>query len=479
LIHFFKRFYRVQKWVARNPAERTFGKGRAGFEPLPSSEPPALAAARKSRHHKNKVVCKIGGAILLLSAAVAGLVAFFLTRGDQSLHVSVGSSAERRIMCDELKALEEVKKVASGNTVFSGRLYELLRKEEGNIVMSPFSISGVMAMVNAGANGETLSQLTQGMSFPTEEEITLGYRDVIPALRTNENFTLETANTVFTQEGFNILSEYKETLHQHFHATIQVTDFSSNEAAARLINDWVENATQEKIKDLISADMINAMTRLVLVNAIYFKGDWALKFDPNATTEKDFRLSDGESTKKVQMMRQTEEFQWAELKDLEASMLELPYKGDRVVMQILLPNAVQGLSTLEDRLRTTDLEQLFRDEERNRKIAVELPKFKLEKSITLNNHLQELGMKDMFDSNKADFSRIDGTKQLYVSTVLQKAFIEVNEEGSEAAAATGAVMMMRSMPMPPVQFKADHPFLFFLRDKLTGMLLFQGRVEDP
>jgi len=179
------------------------------------------------------------------------------------------------------------------------------------------------------------------------------------------------------------------------------------------------------------------------------------------------------------MMRQTEEFQWAELKDLEASMVELPYKGDRVVMQILLPNAVQGLSTMEDRLRTTDLEQLFRDAERERKIAVELPKFKLEKSITLNNHLQELGMKDMFDSSKADFSRIDGTKQLYVSTVLQKAFIEVNEEGSEAAAATGAVMMMRSMPMPPVEFKADHPFLFFLRDKLTGMLLFQGRVEDP
>merc|ERR1712098_1964 len=212
---------------------------------------------------------------------------------------------------------------------------------------------------------------------------------------------------------------------------------------------------------------------------IYFKGDWAVKFDPNATTEKDFHLSDGESTKKVQMMRQTEEFQWAELKDLEASMLELPYKGDRVVMQILLPNAVQGLSTMEDRLRTTDLEQLFRDAERERKIAVELPKFKLEKSITLNNHLQELGMKDMFDSSKADFSRIDGTKQLYVSTVLQKAFIEVNEEGSEAAAATGAVMMMRSMPMPPVEFKADHPFLFFLRDKLTGMLLFQGRVQDP
>lgn len=455
------------------------GKGRAGFEPLPSSEPPALAAARKSREHKNRVVCKIGGAILLLSAAVASLAAFLLTRGDQTLHIPMGGSAESRTMNDKLTAVNEVAEVASGNTVFSGRLYNLLRKEEGNIIMSPFSISGVMAMVTAGAGGETLAQLTQGMSFPAVEKLGLGYKDAIPALRTNENFTLDVANTVFTQEGFSILSGFRETLHQHFHATIQTTDFSESAKAARLINDWVEANTQKKIKDLINADMINALTRLVLVNAIYFKGDWASKFDSKHTTEQDFHLSDGESTKKVPMMRQTRKFQWAELEGIEASMLELPYKGDRLVMQILLPKAVQGLGLLEERLRTTDLEQLFKEAQREEKVAVQLPKFKLEQTLPLNSHLQELGMREMFTQNKADFSGIDGTKMLYVSAVLQKAFIEVNEEGSEAAAATGVAIMMRSMPAPPMAFTADHPFLFFLRDKLTGMLLFQGRVEDP
>jgi len=456
------------------------GKARAGFEPLPSSEPPVLVAARKSRQQKNRVVIKIGAVILLISAAVASLAAFLLTRGGKQVLYSLEPGAtESRIMKDKLTAMEEVGEVAKGNAVFSGRLYNLLREEKGNLIMSPFSVSGVMAMVSSGAKGETLSQLTQGMSFPTKDQIALGYRDVIPALRTNENFTLEVANSIFCQAGFDLLPAFKETLHQYFHASIQVTDFIETSNAARLINDWVEAATRDKIKDLITEDMLDALTRLVLVNAIYFKGDWASKFDPKLTTNQDFHLSDG-STKTVSMMRQTTEFDSARLDNLDAVMLELPYRGDRMVMQILLPNTIQGLSQLEDRLRTTaNLEELFRSNQREEKLIVHLPKFKLEQTITLTEHLQNLGMRDMFTDSKADFSGIDGSKNLYISAVLQKAFIEVNEEGSEAAAATGAVMMMRSMPKPPEIFKADHPFIFFLKDKLTGMLLFQGRVEDP
>jgi len=454
-------------------------KDRAGFQPLPSCEPPALVAARKSRKHKNRLIVKIGGIVLVVSAAVACLTAFLLTRGSKTLPVSLESlPRQSRVMEDTITAVGEVESVARGNTVFGGRLYNLLREEPGNIIMSPFSVSGVMAMVNAGAGGETATQVTNGMSFPGTKELAMGYKDAIPALRTNDNFTLEAANTIFGMEGFDILPGFRETMHQHFHASIQTTDFSKNKEASRLINDWVEKLTREKIKDLIKPDMLNSLTRLVLVNAIYFKGDWASKFDPKRTRDQDFQLSDG-SKVAVPMMTQTRKYQWASMEGLDAAMIELPYKGDRIVMQILLPRQAGGLRELEDKLRTEELETLFQENKMEEKVALTLPRFKLEQTIPLNSHLESLGIRDMFVAGQADFSGIDGTRELFVSTVVQKAFIEVNEEGSEAAAATGAVMMMRSMPMPPEEFVADHPFLFYLRDRLTGMLLFQGRVQDP
>merc|ERR1711970_228401 len=275
-----------------------------------------------------------------------------------------------RIMSDKITAVDQVAAVATGNTVFGSRLYQQLKDEPGNIIMSPFSVSGVMAMVAAGAGGDTLSQVQQGMSFPSSEELALGYKDAIPALRTNENFTLEAANSIFAQSGFAILDAYRETLHQHFHAAIHETDYSDGKASAKLINDWVEKITQDKIKDLIQPDMLNALTRLVLVNAIYFKGDWEIKFDPKHTKEQDFHLNDG-SKKQVPMMRLKEHFQYAELDSLDASMLELPYKGNLLVMQILLPRANNGLGQLEEKLRTAgdDLNSLFESDGREVEVS--------------------------------------------------------------------------------------------------------------
>merc|ERR1711953_605102 len=457
------------------------GKGRGGFEPLPSGEPPALIAARKSREQKNAIVVKIGAVVVIVTAAVASLAAFLITRGDHSQSLPSAPPPlpmSSRIMSDKISAVNQVAAVAKGNTVFGSRLYQQLKDEPGNIIMPPFSISGVMAMVAAGAGGDTLTQVQQGMTFPSSEELALGYKDAIPALRTNKNFTLEAANSIFAQSGFAIRDVYKETLHQHFHATIQETDYSDGKTSARLINDWVEKITQSKIKDLIKPDMLNALTRLVLVNAIYFKGDWASKFDAKKTTNEDFHLDDG-STKKVPMMRQTKKFQFAILDELSASMLELPYTGDRLSLQLVLPRQGNNLAALEQKLRTADLQQLFDSNREEEKVAVSMPRFKVEQTIPLTDQLQKLGMTDMLVGGKADFSAIDGSRNLYVSEVVQKAFIEVNEEGSEAAAATAGIMMMRSMPMPPEEFRADRPFLFFLRDKLTGMLLFQGRLSDP
>ena len=202
-------------------------------------------------------------------------------------------------------------------------------------------------------------------------------------------------------------------------------DFGDSKAAARLINDWVEDETHEKILDLVKPSLLSKDTRLVLVNAIYFKGNWSIKFDPKGTKKQDFHLTDG-SIKKVPMMSLTEKFHLAYLKTLDATMLELPYKGDRLVMQLLLPGRKTTLAAVEDKMGTEDLQQLWTTRNRHAKVEVHLPRFKLEMTIPLKKQLSQLKMTDMFDHKKADFSRIDGKRDLFVSEVVQKAFIEVS-----------------------------------------------------
>jgi len=391
----------------------------------------------------------------------------------------------------KITAVNQVAAVATGNTLFGSRLYQQMKDESGNIIMSSFSISVIMAMVAAGAGGDTLSQIQLGMSFPSSEKLALGYRDAIRALyEINENFTLEAANSIFAQSNFLVFDAFIET-HQQFYAAIQVNGYNKGEFSAGLINNWVETVTQSKIKDLINPGMLNNMqARLALANSIYFKGYWASKFDIKKTTDEDFHLEDG-STKKVPMMRQTKKFEFAILEELSASMLELPYKGGRLSLQLVLPRKGNSLATLEHKLRTADLQQLFDSQRSEEKMVMTLPRFKLEQRFHLKEHLKQLGMTNMFvcavyPCGKSVFWAISGGVNLYVSTVVQTAFIEVNEDGSEAAAATGAVARSNLYPksvsinlLDAPEFKADRPFLFFLKDKLTGMLLFQGRVVDP
>lgn len=453
------------------------GKNRSGFQPLPSdSEPPVLTAARKSRAEKNKKAVKIAVGVLLVSAVLAGLTAFLLTRSTIPTTPLSSIPQARNIMVDKLVHTEQVRAVANSNDLFATKMYGQLAKEDGNLVMSPFSVSGVMAMLSAGAQEATLAEIQTGMNFPDQDSLKLGYSDTFPALRTNENFTLESANTIFTQTGFPILQSYQDILHKYFHAGIQATDFSKAEAAARLINDWVKDITRDKIKDLIKSDSLGSLTRLVLVNAIYFKGDWADKFDPKMTLPSaDFHITQ-DQTVQVPMMRREGKYSWADMDGYK--MIELPYKGDRVTMQVLLPDRSVSLAATEEKLKFEDIESQFRSRQNKEKVMLKMPKFKVEKTIPLTEQLSNLGMSEMFGGN-SDFSGIDGSHNLYVSEVMQKAFIEVNEEGAEAAAATGAVLMMRSMPMPPMEFTVDRPFLFLVRDNLTGMLLFQGRVNNP
>ena len=390
------------------------------------------------------------------------------------------------MQCKKIKACEnvkdpedvkEVKSIAHSNDQFSSRLYNLMMKNSQNLVFSPFSISAVMAMLSRGARGQTLKQITDVLSFPPASTLLSGYQTTILALSSTKDFTLETANKVFVKMGFYIRKEFWNTLSNIFHSSIKNMNFGDSLAATNEINDWVEKKTGHKIKDLIQPTMINEDTCLVLVTAIYFKSNWAKKFEK--TVSRKFQISPSSSVEVPMMMKSDTVFN-AQLDTLSSTMVELPYKGDRIVMQVLLPNTKFGLDDLEEKLKDVDINEIFKKEKKNTTLIIELPKFKLEKTLQLNQHLKKLGLKDMF-SESANFSGISYGGGLYVSHVVQKAFIEVDEEGTEAAAANAMIVTMEKSDLISIipEFMADHPFIFYIRDMESDMLLFQGRVINP
>ena len=440
----------------------------------------AQSAARKSRRHKNIIAIKIGLVILSLSAILAGLTAFFLSRGSSNTNVITSFRASRAMSVD-ISDSESMRSLASATEMFSRSLFKEMAKEktgDDNLLMSPYSASLVLSMATSGAGGDTKTEMMRGLRLPDTETAGSGWSQVIPALRSNENFTLESANAAFTMKDFDVLASYRESLHNIFHSDISPVNFGEPEEAAQTINSWVSDMTNKKIDKLIEKDMVNGNTRLVLVNALYFKGDWEKQFDKKNTAKDKFFLTSGEGVMADMMVQETE-IPYAVLDNIDSTIVELPYKGDRIVMQIVLPNEKSGLLGLEEKIDSVDIADIFKQHQRNTKVRVKMPKFKLSSSADLSDPLQAMGMARMFDAKVADFSDIDGTKTLFVDFVKQEVAIEVNEEGSEAAAATGMGMMMRSMPLPPEQFTVDHPFLFYIRDKLTGMLLFQGRIANP
>ena len=376
---------------------------------------------------------------------------------------------------DEEEALHSA---AVSNENFSCALYNVMKEQE-NLIMSPFSISCVVAMVSTGARGNTLQQIQSAFFFKSNHSLQIGYQQIIPAIRSTDNFIMETANTIFAMEDFSLLPEYEEILTRNFHSSIQRVDFGDTVVSARMINNWVEEVTREKIKNLITKKMLSSDTRMVLISALYIKADWETKFDHKRTSEEDFFVSPA-ITVKSQMMKKKGDFLWANLETLACTMVELPYTGGRIVLQVLLPNEKHKIGEVEEKLMNHRIQELFEDASNYETVDIQLPKFKLEQTINLKNHLVTLGVKDMFMPGLADFSGIDGTRQLCVSRVLQKAYFEITEDGTEAAAATAVIMFgLCAQPPPSKQFVANHPFIFFMRDRTTDMLLFTGKMANP
>ena len=379
--------------------------------------------------------------------------------------------------------------IVEGNNVFGLELYAKLRSQGGNLFVSPYSISTALAMAHAGARGQTAVQMAEVLHFPVvaalspapmdQQQFASAYGRIIKDLNERGRkgaYTLNVANALWGQKGFGFLKEFLELVRANYGGQLSEVDFVKEaEPARKTINAWVEKQTNGKIKDLIPQGVLDSMTRLVLTNAIYFKGNWARQFEKNQTRDAPFTLADGQKID-TPTMNQTAQFGYMEADTFQG--LELPYVGKELSMVILLPKEPNGLESLEKSLTAESLAQwlsrLF-----TREVVVCVPKFKATTQFSLGSVLRSMGMADAFSGN-ADFSGMDGKKDLCISAVIHKAYVDVNEEGTEAAAATGVVMRLTSIgPSEKPIFRADHPFLFLIRDKKSGGILFIGRVMNP
>lgn len=376
---------------------------------------------------------------------------------------------------DSMATSEGVASVVYANNQFAFELYLQYNKEGDNIFFSPYSISVALAMTYEGACGQTASEIQSVLHFP-EDDITR--RAAFARLYNiyNENDTdyiLSTANALWTQKDYKFLADYLDIMGRYYMGEATNLDFVGEpEESRKTINNWVEERTYDKIKDLIPPGVITALTRLVLTNAIYFKGEWAIQFDEKDTHEADFKVS-SEKTVKAQMMSLSGESFNYTVTDT-AQIIQLPYKGDDLSMIILLPKE-DSLNSLETSISADNL-NLWRSNLKETEIDLYMPKFKLETKYSMSDTLKEMGMPIAFSETEADFSGMNGKKELFITSVIHQGFIEVNEEGTEAAAATGVVIGMTSVQ--PI-FYADHPFIFLIQDNETGNILFLGRVVDP
>ena len=424
---------------------------------------------------------KAGRSTLRVAVAGALAIATLLAMDPGSRRLAGAGTAGRSGLKEA-----EVEALVSANTAFALDLYQRLRRGEGSIFFSPYSISVALAMTYAGARGATAEEMARVLHFDLFGEtggsaprLHSAFGELIRrvnALGEAGNYQLSVANALWGQKGAGFLPGFLDLTRTHYGAGLREVDFASaTEAARKTINAWVEEETQDRIEDLIPPGVLDALTQLVLTNAIYFKGTWASQFSREATREEPFTLPDGDRVT-VSMMRRTGEYRYAESEALQ--VLELPYAGDDLSMVVLLPRKVGGLSDLERRLTPENLHGWLAGL-RSRRVQVSLPRFTLASGFRLAEALRALGMADAFTPGRADFSGMNGRRDLYISAVLHKAFVEVNEEGTEAAAATAVVMVKSAAPSPPVVFRADHPFLFLIRERPSGSILFLGRLLNP
>ncbi len=373
--------------------------------------------------------------------------------------------------------------LVEGNTDFAFDLYRQLKDEEGNLFLSPYSLSSALAMAYAGARGTTESQMAEALSFnlaQTDLHSAFGWlREELASRPANPNaeepealFRLHIVNDIWGQEDYPYLAQYLETLEQYYGAGLRELDFVQHPEESRLtINDYISDQTEDRINDLIPQGAITPMTALVLTNAIYFNANWLFDFPENNTAPADFHLLDG-GTGTVDMMLQSNTFGYYDGDGYQA--LEMVYRGMNTSMIVLLPDE-GGFTDFESSLDTALLADAL-ENLRSEQVVLRFPRFSFESNYSMNEPLKALGMTDAFGN--ADFSGITTGDSLFISDVFHKTFIAVDEKGTEAAAAS-AVIMAKGAALEPAEMTVDRPFIFLIRDIPTGTVLFLGRVLAP
>ncbi|MEO0240768.1 MAG: serpin family protein [candidate division WOR-3 bacterium] len=369
-----------------------------------------------------------------------------------------------------------IRKICESNNKFAFELYFKLKDKEENIFFSPLSINSAFLIVYEGSRGNTKKEIEDVFGFPEEKIRRPNFARVFNEInREDKKYTLYTANALWVQKDFRILKEYKEIIKKYYISEIENLDFAGEtEKSRQIINSWVSEKTRGKIKDLIPQGGLNALTRAVITNAIYFKGNWLKKFDEKNTKEEDFFVSEEKRIKVPMMKMEKEIFNYFE--DDKLQVIEIPYDGEEVSMFIFLPKSLD-INSINEYLNYEKFKEI-KENIRREEVDIYIPKFKMETKYLLNNVLYEMGIKDAFSEIDADFSGISGKKELFISNVYHKAYIEVNEEGTEAAAATGIVVEITAVRFRKI-FKADHPFVFLIYDKKLENILFLGRIVNP
>jgi serpin B len=376
-----------------------------------------------------------------------------------------------------------IKKLVDGNNAFALDMYNTLRSENGNLILSPYSISLALAMTYAGARGETEAQMAQTLHFSPQNELHPSFNALDLALekepinldKDQEPLQLKIANAVWAEQTFTFLPEFLDTIAVNYGAGVSLADFLNKPNNERVtINNWVSDQTEDKINDLLPDGSITPDTRMVLVNAIYFKADWLDQFDANDTSDLPFNLLDGTQVN-APMMGQAMSIPYTQENGYTA--IEIPYAGETAAMDIIVPDAGK-YEDIESTLTNDTFNKIIGDMKETT-LMLHLPKFKFESPFALSDALSQLGMVDAFDASKADFSGMTGQKDLFIGNVIHKAFVAVDEEGTEAAAATAVVMEFASARMYNVNLLIDRPFIFVIRDTMNGQILFIGRVLNP
>ena len=371
--------------------------------------------------------------------------------------------------------------VVEGLNRFSFDIYKQMNgASENNEFISPLSMSSALAMTYAGAKGITAQQMRNIMHYgPQRREFHQDYGLMLDSLsKSNEEFEINIANAVWVQNAFPLLLSYVKTVQDDYKSESRELDFVQKpEASRKTINSWVEDKTNDRIQNLIPKGVIDATTRMVLTNAVYFNAEWADQFRKDLTRKETFYpFGDGATT--CNMMHKRGHFAYSKINGIQ--ILEIPYKGYEYSMMIMLPTQRYGLKNL---IKNID-DDFLKEHQDNRKwedVLLYIPKFKLETDYELKPHLAALGMKEPF-TDMADFSGMTGNKDLKISAVIHKAFIEVDEVKTEAAAATAVVMKLTSakpVQIAPIEFRADHPFMFLIKHNESGAILFMGQVSDP